>query len=283
MKQVFANRANKILYNFIKSNELRGTILLPSNICSGVVSILKSLHLDLHFIDIDSNTLCINETTVIENVKSAQLLLYVHTYGVEDNPSTFFQLVKHINPNIAIVDDRCLCMPKLENNVCGADLVLYSTGPKKQLNLGCGGIGFISDDWDYRDIIVDENNSAFDGLLTNNIWEFNESQYIIVRNDVLLHKSKLNAIYKTLLPQNIQLEDKYQRWRFNIFVNNKEKILNALFSEGLFASNHYKPYDFNAERSLFLYNHVINLFNDFYYTEEQAKKTCELIMSHLGV
>ena len=94
---------------------------------------------------------------------------------------------------------------------------------------------------------------------------------------VIMHKEKLNAIYRKNLPAAIQLPAPYQHWRFNIIVPNKEDVLNALFDAGLFASGHYNPQADGCNIASNLYTHVINLFNDFYYTEEQAIKTCEII------
>ena len=56
---------------------------------------------------------------------------------------------------------------------------------------------------------------------------------------------------------------------------------------GLFASKHYQPsgYLFGRERRFTradkLYADVINLFNDFYYTEKQAYETCKVINQNL--
>ena len=41
MKLVTANRANKILYNFVKSNHVEGKVLLPANVCESVVYTLR--------------------------------------------------------------------------------------------------------------------------------------------------------------------------------------------------------------------------------------------------
>ena len=80
-----------------------------------------------------------------------------------------------------------------------------------------------------------------------------------------------------MLPKEIQFPIEYQNWRFNIRVNNKEEILKNIFDAGLFASGHYKPLADHCPVAKDLYEHVINLFNDFYYTEEQARRTCEVI------
>ena len=70
----------------------------------------------------------------------------------------------------------------------------------------------------------------------------------------------------------------YYYCKIIILVENKYEILNALFAEGLFASSHYKALG-NEPTPIAsnLANHVINLFNDEYFTEEQTIKTCEII------
>ena len=74
--------------------------------------------------------------------EDATAVLAVHTYGIEDDFNEQFAALRAINPTIAIIDDRCLCMPELEEPNSIADLVLYSTGEKKQVELGAGGIGY---------------------------------------------------------------------------------------------------------------------------------------------
>ena len=51
MKLVTANRANKILYNFIQANNITGKVLLPVNICTDVVATLQYAGLELEFVD----------------------------------------------------------------------------------------------------------------------------------------------------------------------------------------------------------------------------------------
>lgn len=272
MKRVYAYRANKILFNFLKSNNLAGSVILPANICPDVVDTLRYAGNQLHFLDIDAHTLCLDWNRVVHVAKDATAVLAVHTYGIEDDFNAPFADLRAINPDIAIIDDRCLCIPELSAPGSIADLVLYSTGEKKQVELGTGGIGYVSDDRNYDEIIIPENE-----VLTNNMWTLDEKALLTKMDMVIKHKEKLNDIYSKNLPGNIQLPSQYQHWRFNLFVPNKEEILKALFDAGLYASGHYVPqadYCRNAEN---LYEHVLNLFNDFYYTEEQARKTCKII------
>ena len=101
-----------------------------------------------------------------------------------------------------------------------------------------------------------------------------------MKKDAMIpHKEKLNAIYRDMLPVTIQLPAQYQHWRFNILTGKKDEILKALFAEGLFASSHYMSLSNGCMIAQNLHEHVLNLFNDQYYTEEQAVKTCEIINS----
>jgi len=272
LHRVTSYRANKILFNFLKSNNLSGTIILPANICPDVVDTLRYAGNSLYFVDIDAHTLCLDWQQVQLIAKDAAAVLAVHTYGIEENFNEQFAALRAINPNIAIIDDRCLCMPELDEPNSTGDLVLYSMCSKKQVDLGIGGIGYVADDWNYEEINVPEND-----VLTNETWTLDEKALLAKMDAVIKHKEKLNAIYRKNLPANIQLPAPYQHWRFNIIVPNKEDILKAIFDAGLFASGHYQPQANDCTVATNLYNHIINLFNDFYFTEEQAIKTCERI------
>lgn len=272
MKRVCAYRANKILFNFLKSNHLSGMVILPANICPDVVDTLRYAGNPLHFVDIDAHTLCIDWLKVKSITKDATAVLAVHTYGLEDDFNEQFAEIRAINPLIAIIDDRCLCMPELVEPNSTADVELYSTGEKKQTELGAGGIGYVADKWNYEEINVPEND-----VLTNETWTLDKKALLAKMDAVIKHKEKLNAIYRKSLPTNIQFPAQYQHWRFNIIVPDKEEILKALFDAGLFASGHYVPQTDDCLIATNLYNHIINLFNDFYYTEEQARRTCEII------
>ena len=272
MKRVCAYRANKILFNFIKSNNLVGMIILPANICPDVVDTLRYAGNPLHFVDIDAHTLCLDWQQVQSVAKDAAAVLAVHTYGIEDNFNEQFATLRAVNPNIVIIDDRCLCMPELGEPNSIADLVIYSTGEKKQVELGAGGIGYVSEGWNYEKINVPEND-----VLTNETWALDEKALLAKMDAVIKHKEKLNAIYRKNLPATIQLPASYQHWRFNIIVPNKDEVLKTIFDAGLFASGHYKPQAEDCTVATNLYNHIINLFNDFYFKEEQALKTCEII------
>ena len=274
MKLVTANRANKILYNFVKSNHVEGKVLLPANVCESVVYTLRYAGLDLKLVDIQADYLCLDQSAVLQMAPTAAMLLFVHTYGVEDEYHEFFAQVREVNPNIIIVDDKCLCLPSLDTTETPADLVLYSTGAKKMVNLGGGAIGYIADQWEYDEVEVEPNE-----YLNNERWLLDTKQLYIKMDAMISHKEKVNAIYRDMLPASIQLPAQYQHWRFNILTDKKDEILKALFAEGLFASNHYPSLSLDCAIANNLHNYVVNLFNDQYYTKEQAIRTCEIINS----
>lgn len=277
MRRVTAYRGNRILFNFIKANAISGTAILPANVCVSVPETLRYAGMNIRFVDIDASSLCMDTAVAIELVQDASLLIYVHTYGVESIPDAFFAEVKKCNSNIFIVDDRCLCLPELDTKAhdhSSADLVLYSLGPKKFVAMEHGAVGFISDRCQYEEV---EEHSFFEPIE----YTFDEAAVESRREELRTQKQKLNDIYHDLLPQAIQLPDIYHHWRFNIRVGNKAAIMQALTDNGLFASGHYKPLADNCPIAQDLYEHVINLFNDTFYTEEQARKTCEIINEHI--
>ncbi len=271
MRRVTGYRANRVLYNFLRSNECK-TIIVPANICGGVVRLLQWMQCTIIYCDINPATLCMDEEAVLQVVDQADAILFVHTYGVETDFAESFAKFRERNPKIAIIDDRCLCMPDVEIEDSAADMVLFSTGEKKLVNLGIGGIGFVADGWKYAEFEVEENE-----VLNNAKWELEDDVLLSKMDATIAHKEKLNAIYRKALPKSILLPEAYQHWRFNILVPNKAEIMQAIFDAGLFASGHYAPQSHDCPVAGKLYEHVINLFNDEYFTEEQAEKTCAII------
>ena len=216
-QRVSAYRGNCILYNFVKANAISGTAILPANICTSVVDTLSYAGMNIRFVDIAPESLCMDTDAVIELVQEASLLIYVHTYGVEPIPNVFYAEAKTRNPNLYIIDDRCLCIPeldaKLHENLI-ADLVLYSLGPKKFVVMRHGAVGFVSNRCRYEDI---EEHSFFEPI----DYTFDEASVLTRREELRTYKQKLNDIYCELLPNAIPFPDIFQHWRFNIWVENK--------------------------------------------------------------
>ena len=272
MKLLTANRATKLLYNFLKVNNISGKVLLPANICPEVVQTLHYAGMTTQFVDLQVETLCIHQDAVLSLAKEASVLLFVHTYGIEHDFYTFFDQVREQNPDIIIVDDKCLCLPDLEVKDSAADLVLYSTGERKLVSLGGGAIGYLADRWEYDEVEVEESE-----LLSNELWLLDPKQLYMRMDTVIAHKEKLNSIYRSMLPEAMQLPDAYQHWRFNILVPNKEQILAALAAEDIPAESPSPTQDEACVVASNLHTLAIQLYNDKRLTQEQAVRACEII------
>ena len=272
MKLLTANRANKLLYNFLKVNNVSGNVLLPANVCPDVVKTLHHAGLSTTFVDLQVDNLCINQEAVLAMAKEASMLLFVHTYGIEHDFYTFFEQVREQNPDIIIVDDQCLCLPDLDVKDSAADLVLYSTGERKMVNLGGGAIGYLADQWEYDEVRVEESE-----LLSNELWLLDPKQLYMKMDAIIAHKEKLNTIYRAMLPEAIQLPDAYQHWRFNILVPNQQEVLAALAAEGIPADCAYPSQDEACVVASNLHTLSVNLYNDKHLTPDQATRACEII------
>ena len=309
-----ANRACALLYSYVKGH-CKGKYLLPVNVCPDVPLTLSLAGVDYDFIDINPHTLCIDEETCVRKFsKSTDYVgvIYIRTYGFLYDTTEFFSCIKSIRNNVVIIDDRCLCMPELTPNTYGADMVLYSTGHCKQIDLGGGGYCLSScadspylDDSLFYDGTDEEAlyKAAYRsgvplpkipmGWLKISQLGMSDKDYFsriesltLVRTD---KRVKLNQIYRVHLPVDIQMPTHFQNWRFNIRVPSvlKERILTSLFNEGLFASSHYHSVNrlFNNlefKNSDKLFSEVINLFNDNYYSEEQALLTSKIINKEMS-
>ena len=191
MRFIEENRACKIIYNFIKSNNITGKVLLPANVCHDVVDTILYAGLSVQFIDISLDTYCMDEELICRYIDDASVLLYVHTYGVEKNFIQIFNKFYALNPNLIVIDDKCLCMPCFHNDEINADLELYSTGEKKQVDLGGGGFAYIADKWAYFNCLEEKQQILFD----NNSYKYPShltSEILKVKS----HKEKLNKIYR---------------------------------------------------------------------------------------
>ena len=304
-----ANRACSLLYSYIKEHS-SGRWILPVNVCPDVPLTFCLANVGFTFVDIDADTLCLDFDQVGEILTKEQDsyagVLYVRTYGVLTDSSKEFRALKAIKKNLLIIDDRCLCVPERNPNMYGADMVLYSTGHCKQIDFNGGGLAFYRKDEKY---LID-SSLYYDGFDEEDAYKeaYNEGtplrqipigwlkmdkylppvEYLgkieVATNERIKQRERLNAIYKDNLTESIQMPNEFQTWRFNIRVPKELKalILDALFENGLYASSHYHSVNklFNTHYypvSDTLFDSVINLFNDNYYNEEKAIKTCKII------
>lgn len=311
-----SNRASAVLYNWLLSNKIKGKVLMAANICETVPATYYKCGIDVSFCDIEEETLSPNKDEILKllNVNNdVNILHYNHTYGAElTADDDFLNYIHHNFSNLIIIEDKCLSIPDVRTpiNKKNVDLILYSTGHTKVINLGYGGYGITKEKWKYCDFST-KYNSVYETDFDNHIkyCHANESKVnkeIITSNWIntdssllpknyllnieeaipthLCHKDKINSIYNKYL-KRISLGDLYNNWRYNIVVKNQKECLSALFANGLYASNHYKSLgsgyflDLEFPNCDYIYNHVINLFNDFCYTIEQAERTAKLLYS----
>jgi hypothetical protein len=242
-----------------------------------VVKTLEYAGLSVSFIDLQVDTLCMSQDAALALAKEARMLIFVHTYGVEREFTEFFVQLREQNPDIIIVDDKCLCLPDLDVKDSEADLVLYSTSEKKMVNLGGGAIGYLADKWEYDEVTVEDCE-----YLSNELWLLDPKQLYLKMDTIIAHKEKLNTVYRAMLPETIQLPDAFQHWRFNIMVQNKQQILDALAAEGLEAESRYASLDESCVVASNLHAYVIHLYNDKCFTLEQACRACEIINALLS-
>jgi hypothetical protein len=313
MITVFENRAAAVLYNILKCRGDDRPFILPANICPIVPITFLKAGIPFEFVDISLSNLhmdiCQAITCLKSNPDGYGGLLYAHTYGENFTPASFFAEIKSLRNDLLIIDDKCLCMPELEPDpLTLADVTLFSTGYSKIIDLGSGGYGFIKPGISYQkhilpyqkeDQINIENKYKY-CIETRTPFKYFESNWLQTDSEMptwndytkylsyhkqesLSHKRKINSLYSNLLPNEIQLPEPYQLWRFNVRLPNKRNILDRLFSSDLFASSHYASlagimapgFCPNAEE---LNKQVVNLFNDHHITSELARKTCQMIL-----
>lgn len=288
------SRASAILYRFLIQQSQRKTIILPVNICPIVPAVVEKARYKIEYVDIHPSDLCPNEEIIQQKILSAPEtysgFLYNYSYGIEIDKNSFFEKSKNEFKDIWIIEDRCTNFPcDIHSPHC--DLTIFGTGYAKQIDLGYGGYGFIKNKYG----LLKGQRESFEVTPGDKIYiiEINNaknksSEYFTEieqqKEKVLMHKLLLNEIYSKYLPVEIQMDARFQSWRFNIVVENKQLILERIFRNGLFASSHFTPLQGSEDDFPVAYglqSKVINLFNDLYYSEQQAYNTCKIINRYL--
>jgi hypothetical protein len=311
MRIVQAPRASAILYSILTGQNESKPWLLPANICPIVPITFLKARLPFEFVDISAETLHMDLRQAEDHIKQRKFggLLYAHTYGEPSTPADFFNRIKSLDPELLIVDDRCLCIPEFEAR-SSADMILYSTGYAKIVDLHVGGYAllregvtyqpahlmFNTNDHDkieksYKKAVQERTRfmySDMDWLETDAAlpeWDDYRLQIESRLKKSLSQRARLNEIYLARLPRELRLPQEYQLWRFNIRVKNKAKIMQAIFEDGLFASSHYVSLagimaDGSAPHADVLAGEVINLFNDHHFDAGRVAQICDLILEN---
>ena len=301
-------RACSVLYNVLKANAVKGRVLIPSNICESVPATYMLLGIEPVFCDISAEDFQLDKEAAIKALddSSITVLHYNHTYGFKSiNDDLFLEKVKAKFPGVIIVDDRCLCFPELDYDNIVSDIVLFSTGSVKCVDLGWGGFGIIKDYLNYReyqlkyskadlvefdrhikechreDLPISEKVLSSDWLEILTEPQTNYFDLVKQRTiDAKAHKNRLNEIYSSIQGS---LPLSYCTWRYQLLLENAKECIEALFDNGLFCSNHYKSLgngyfnDVSTPNCNYLESHIVNLFNDFRFSYEQAIKTTDLL------
>lgn len=317
--RVTEGRAAYILFNILKSSSAQGRWIIPSNCCSVIPATFFKSETPFEVCDISTDNFCLDLNAVSEKINQQPSayagVLFIYTYGAEVNFNDSIVLFKERHPSILFVEDKCLCKPDVETGFNGvSDAILYSTGYAKYTDMGAGGYAYIVDSVPYErqwltyqksdkdeldqkiiDVIKKQQKLASEVFLSN--WLSSEhncmadAEYfteleLATKNTQAL-KSKINQIYKAALPEECCMPDEFNQWRYNIIVNEPQKLIDAIFDAGLFASRHYKPIDYYitmpaqpSRISEWLYQHVVNMFNDKYASSSYAEKMCSIVKKH---
>lgn len=319
MNSVLGPRASSILYNVLKSNKDRlegGYMVLPANVCPIVPVTFLKAEVAFKFIDIDPLSQCLDldllEQEVVKQT-DCKGVLFVHSYGSRQNTENIFKTLRNLNPQLFLIDDRCVGLPEMwiESQNPEANLNLYSTGYAKFVEFGSGGFAYLSEDTNYQvhsEFFKEADHERLVGQMNESIQKdkafiYQDSAWLEQEHDLVeaeyfdrinaqipisrKHKDLLNSIYSDQLPKELQMPMDLCQWRFNLQVDNKEQVLKAIFDGGLFASSHYtsvsRVFGGNeAPVAEATHRRMLNLFNDYRFTEGDAMKVCEIINKTLS-
>lgn len=319
MKTVFEARASTILFRLARALP-PGPILLPANVCPVVPLAMVLAGRPFEHLDLDPETLAMCPTLLRERLaddeRPVAAVLYVRTYGAVDNASALFSEI-HVSGAL-VIDDRCLARPEPDPESYddqGADVVLFSTGYSKPVDLGFGGFAHFHDQVPYSDVTLEyhaedldqitelykrhigsrtsmplESLADFSWLDTRDpgCWAEHRRRLLAKRSEAEEHRARLNAIYQGRLG-NVALDSEaldlsFHGWRFQVRVPQRDTVLEAIFKAGHFASAHYYPSSALFGDSLdaapvakALADDVLNLFNDFHFDETAAKSVAEIV------
>jgi hypothetical protein len=300
-------------------------------VCPVVPLTLLDAKVPFEFIDLDATTLCIHWKSLIGRVSVAKAppvsaVIYIRTYGYEgEDLAPLARELKDSRSAPLLIDDRCLCRPEpdLEKvDMQGADVVLFSTGHAKYVDLGWGGFAHIEEKVPYvaadngfaqaqlnrltsfykRHVrsghpifekgkeeqaiaLIGRYRGWLDRTPRKTEWGAYLEEIAEARRLCDTQKARLNEVYRRYLPPQIQMAGGYHAWRYQVRVRQKEVLLRNVFAESLFASDHFFPASvlFGGEPlavAAELHNNVVNLFNDKYFSDEQARRIAELTRQH---
>jgi len=278
---LYERRAAGILYNLLRARDDRRTLLLPGNVCSIVPETLRAANQPFALVDIAEPHLHMDAEQCLARAREEDVggVLYVRTYGNDADPGPFFTAIRGIRDDLLLIDDKCLCRPDVDGASVSplADVTLFSTGRVKYVDLGHGGFAHLREGVAYRRF---EGPGWLELSGPDMTWTRYRAHLLEEAVAADAQKEALNAVYAGALPAEVQLPAELQRWRFNIRVQEPDRLIETIFASGLFASRHYAagPGCPVAER---LHAEVVNLFNDRYFDAGRARQITRLVNRHL--
>jgi dTDP-4-amino-4,6-dideoxygalactose transaminase len=280
---VFERRASAILFNLLRALRDPRPFLIPANVCPIVLQTFEAAGQPFVLVDISEPSLEIDAVQCLEHIRSGGFagLLFVRPYGSERDPSPFFVQLRSARRDLLILDDKCLCMPDCDNESPSpqAHVTLFSTGPRKSVDVGGGGFAHLDERVVYRR--AKDAPDWLDPRPPDESWDEYRTQVLNEARRMAVHKNELNAIYSFTIPAPLQLPSDFQQWRFNIRVPDPDGLVAELFAHGLFAGRHYPPHgEFPVAAKL--HAEIVNLFNDRYFSAEQAQRTADLVVQFNG-
>jgi len=311
---VLEQRASTVLYHYLRSVARPGVWLLPANVCPIVPAVFSKAGIRYEFVDIDRESLCMDEDQALSLLGQSRGrcagVLFVRSFGHSGDFRRFFRAVKAVDANCKVIDDRCLARPRFCSLDSDVDLELYSTGYSKFVELGWGGWGIVRAEESYERAALPFEKVAHEALVSQfrttlqerRVFECPSTDWLDTRTPEMelrefrplvesrveesaRHRDCVNAIYAE------QLEDwaapaECRDWRFTVFCDGQQDVLRAIFAAGHFASAHFAslapmfgPGDVPAADACG--KCVVNLFNDFRYDEDRARRLASLIRTVL--
>lgn len=306
MRIATAGRAAALLVGFLRGlPQGRTHVIVPANVCEVVWQAVLTAGCEPVWCDIDPQTLCLDlqqAERLLDVDPTIGALLFCHTYGTAFWPESELSALKRRH-GFALIDDRAAMFPSTEPpEAPSADLILFSTGYAKCVSFPeGGGLAYLAEGHDLRllpkEAQADADAIAFlkahpdapaDWLRTHRWFPAHcpmETDAYLARirkatPAAWAHKQRLNALYDdSLAPWKIPGD--FHAWRYAIRVPaaKREAVRAAIFANGLFASAHYRPLAPLGEAPVAqaLADSVLNLFNDGYFTETQARACAAVI------
>lgn len=287
MRTVFESRASTILYRLASATAAEaGPFLIPANVCPVVPLALLAAGRRFEFVDLDAETWFLDETRLLTRLAEhrrdapAAGVLFVRTYGAELDAEPLFRRIRRVDPETLIIDDRCLSRPlpdRADLDGETADVVLFSTGYSKQVDLGFGGFAHLKLDVPYversrpfrtgdlekttdlykahirtdRPIYRTSDPNRPETALTRLRWletatpelDWAEYRRLVLerRHESDRHRDVVNRIYASRIPRSHTLPAPYNGWRFQVRAPEAPLLLSRILESHLFASDHFYP------------------------------------------